>query len=176
MMRASALLAAAGAVAYLAVMAYSGALPQRAQHVKFEARGLLVEEPRRVESVVLSRSGTTRTFVRDGGRWQEGGRALAEPAAAALEEAVKFMHTSAPVRSIALKDVDAKDASGYGLAPPRFTVRLTVGGAAVLDAGFGGANPAGRLSYVGVIGRDQLYLLSHFVAEQWDKVFASTAP
>lgn len=169
-------LAAVGAVVYLAVMAYSGALPQRAQHVKFEARGLLVEDPQRVESVVLSRSGTTRTFVRAGGQWQEGGRALAEPAAAALEEAVKFMHTSAPVRNIALKDLEAKDAAGYGLAPPQFTVRLTVGGAAVLDAGFGGTNPAGRLSYVGVIGRDQIYLLSQFVAEQWDKVLASTAP
>lgn len=176
MKRATAWLAAAGAVAYLAVMAYSGALPQRGQHVKFEARGLLVEDPQRVESVVLSRSGTTRTFVRAGGRWQENGRALAEPAASALDEAVKFMHTSAPVRSIALKDLEAKDAASFGLAPPRFTVRLTVGGAAVLDAGFGGTNPAGRLSYVGVIGRDQLYLLSHFVVEQWDQVIASTAP
>lgn len=169
-------LAAAGAVAYLVLMAATGAVPQRGQYVKFEARGLLVEDPQFVDSVVLTRAGKTRIFTRSDTRWQENGQPLPAAAASILETAVKFMHTSAPVRTMSMEELKTQDPREFGLAPPQFTVRLTVRGASALDAGFGGVNPSGRLNYVGVIGRAELYLLSHFVVEEWEKVLSSPAP
>ncbi len=169
-------LAAAGAIAYLLVMTATGALPQRGQYVKFEARGLLAEDPQRVDSVVLTRAGRTRTFSRSDARWHENGHALPAATAAVLDTAVKFMHTSAPVRTLPMEELKTQDPREFGLAPPHFTVRLTVGGASALDAGFGGTNPSGRLNYVGVIGRTELYLLSHFVVEEWEQVLASLPP
>lgn len=169
-------LAAAGAVAYLLVMTATGAVPQRGQYVKFEARGLLVEDPQRVDSVVLGRAGKIRTFTRSDARWLENGQPLPAATASVLDTAVKFMHTSAPVRTMSMQELKTQDPREFGLAPPQFTVRLTVGGASALDAGFGSMNPSGRLNYVGVIGRTELYLLSHFVVEEWEKVLSSPAP
>lgn len=168
-------LGAVGAICFLLVMEYSGAVPQHGQYVKFEARGLLREDPQRVDSVVLTRAGMTRTFTRADARWQENGQTLPVVAASALDTAVKFMHTSEPVRTISLEEVKTQDPREFGLAPPQFTVRLTVGGVSALDAGFGGMNPTGRLNYVGMIGHKELYLLSHFVVEEWEKVISSPA-
>jgi len=38
----------------------------------------------------------------------------------------------------------------------------------VLGAHFGGRNPDGMLEYVLVEGRQQLFLLSRFVGEEWE--------
>lgn len=167
---------ALSAVAFLALMAWTGAHPQRSQHVKFEARGLLREDPARVEAVLLTDAAGPRTFTRHGKEWQEAQRTLAPQAAAALDSALHFLHRSEPVRSIALAEVKAQGPSEFGLAPPRLTVKLLVGGASVLEAGFGATNTTGRLDYVGVMDHDQLYLLSHFVLEEWLKVLAEPQP
>lgn len=169
-------LAAVAAMGYILLAWYTGAYPTRSQHVRFEAKGLLGAEPERVESVVLTRDGKARSFVRIGPEWQENGHGVPEATRTALDNAVKFMRNSEPVRAIPLSELKQQDPVEFGLAPPRFTVALTVGGAIALEAGFGGPAPVGSLDYVAVIGRNEIYLLSHFVVEEWDKVSASPAP
>jgi hypothetical protein len=169
-------LAAVLAVGYLVVMWYTGAYPERSQLVRFQAKGLLHEDPQRVESVTLVRDGKARTFARLGPDWQEDGRSVPEATRTALDNAVKFMRNAEPVRTLSLEDLKQQDPREFGLAPPQFTISLTVGGAVALEAGFGGSPPVGSLNYVGVIGRNEIYLLSHFVVEEWDKVSASPVP
>lgn len=164
--------AAVAACVYLGVMTYTGAFPEVRHLVKFEAKGLLVETPERVESVVVAQGGRTRTFVRAGGAWREQDKAVPADTGTALDNAVAFMHRSAPVRSIPLAELRNQDPKEFGLAPPSITIQLTVGGATVLEAGFGNTAPMTSLDYVGVVGRNEIYLLSHFVAEEWHKVLA----
>ena len=176
MKRAASWLIALAAVAYLTAMYYTGAYPERTNFVALEAKGLLREAPERVETVVLQYSGKSRTFARKGPEWEENGHTLPPTVREALENAVKFMHTSEPVRSMPLAELEKQDPAEFGLAPPQFTINLTVGGASVLEAGFGRTNPVGMLNYVAVIGRHDMYLLSHFIVEEWDKVGKSPAP
>lgn len=166
-------LAALAACAYLGAMTYTGALPERRHLAKFEAKGLLVETPERVESVVVVAQGATHTFKRSAGRWQKQGQDVPAELGQALDSAVAFMHRSAPIRSIPLAELRGQNPSEFGLAPPALTIQLTVGGASVLEAGFGNTAPMTSLDYVGVVGRNEIYLLSHFVAEQWQKVLAA---
>jgi hypothetical protein len=169
-------LAGLAALVYLVVMGYTGAYPERRHLIKFEARGLLHEAPERVERVTVTRAAGARTFVRAGDAWRESGKPLSADAREAIDNAVKFMHRSEPVRSIPLAELRTQDSGEFGLAPPRFTIQLTVGGATVLEAGFGNQNPMSSVDYVGVVGRDQIYLLSHFVSEEWQRVLALPQP
>ena len=96
------LVAAAGlaAAGYLAVMAWSGTLPQNRQRVQFEARGMLALEPERVSQVDVARGGRQAVLVRTtGAGWaSDGAGPLAAPLGERLSLAVQFMHTAAPVR------------------------------------------------------------------------------
>ena len=169
-------LSAIAALAYLVAMFYTGAYPERTNFVALEANGLLREAPERIETVVLNYSNKARTFTRTAHGWLENGRPLPAATSEALDNAVKFMHTSEPVRSMPLAELEKQDPAEFGLAPPKFTISLMAGGASVLEAGFGRTNPVGMLNYVAVVGRKDLYLLSHFVVEEWDKVGASPSP
>lgn len=164
------------AVAYLAVMTYTGARPQQRQFVENRARGVLETAPDNVRAVVLKSGGTELRFRRGDGGWtrEPGGAALSSQADSTLSRAVKFMHTATPVRILAPEELSGASLAAFGLKTPRLTVELSSGSDTLLEAGFGDANTDGFLQYMTVKGRPELFLMSRFVGAEWLSV-ADTA-
>jgi hypothetical protein len=166
--------AAVLAVAFLIAMALSGRTRPMQNLVAFEAAGLMSETPEQVDRVELTGDGRRATFVRTAsGGWRIGaGPAAADLAAgvaAHLETSVKFMHVTAPVRTLSRDEYQAA-LGEYGLDPPRYSVALHAGGRAVLAARFGAKNPQELFQYVQVEGRPVLYLVPVFVGQEWERV------
>lgn len=142
--------------------------------VAFEAAGLMSEAPSQVDRVDLIADGRRATFVRSAsGGWRigagSGAADLAAGVAAHLEASVKFMHVTAPVRTLSRAEHQAA-LGEYGLDPPRYTVTLHAGGRPVLAARFGAKNPQELFQYVQVEGRAALYLVPVFVGQEWERV------
>jgi hypothetical protein len=169
-------LAAAGAVAYLAVMLATGALPRSRQVVEFEAHGVLAQPPEQVSRAVLRARGSRFVFLRAAGGWsrEDGTGPLPAPVAGALERAVKFMHTSAPVRVFAAGEIADPTSAQFGLDRPQVAIALYGAPGLMLEAEFGSLNADGFLQYMRVPGRDQLYLMSRFVGAEWASVAEGT--
>ena len=165
------------AVAFLGAMALSGRTRTMQNLVAFEAAGLMRETPDRIDRVEIAAEARRSTFVRAAGAWRTGGAdsELGAAVASHLETSLKFMHVTAPIRTLARGEYDAT-LGEYGLDPPRYTVALWAGSQPVLTAGFGAANPQGLFQYVRVGGRDALYLLPVFVGREWERVLAAMAP
>jgi len=165
------------AVAFLVAMAMSGRTRPMQNLVAFEAAGLMSEAPHRVDRVEISADGRRATLVRTAaGGWQIGagpaGIGLAAGVAAHIEMSVKFMHVTAPVRTLSRDEYQAT-LGEYGLDPPRYTVALHAGGRPVLAARFGAKNPQELFQYVQVEGRAALYLVPVFVGQEWERVIGS---
>ena len=145
--------------------------------VAFEAAGLMSEAPDRVDRVELAANGRRATLVRTAsGGWRVGEEAgvadVAPEVAAHLDTSVKFMHVTAPVRTLSRDEYQAA-LGEYGLDPPRYTVTLHAGGRPVLAARFGAKNPQELFQYVQVEGRAALYLVPVFVGQEWERVIGS---
>ena len=167
--------AALVAVAFLAAMALSGRTRTMQNLVAFEAAGLMRETPDGIDRVEIAGDARRSTFVRASGAWRTGSGAdtpLGVDVAAHLEASLKFMHVTAPIRTLARGEYDAA-LGEYGLDPPRYTVALRAKSQPVLTAGFGATNPQGLFQYVRVEGRDSLYLLPVFVGREWERVLAA---
>lgn len=162
------------AVAFLFAMAMSGRTRTMQNLVAFEAGGLMGETPDRVDRVELTADGRRSTFFRtSSGGWRmgagPGAQDLAAGVATHLETSVKFMHVTAPVRTLSRDEYQAA-LGEYGLDPPRYTVALHAGGKPVLAASFGANNPQALFQYVQVEGRAVLYLVPVFVGREWERV------
>lgn len=167
------------ALTYLALMLLTGALPENRQLVRFEAEGVMELAPEQIARVTVSADGAQLVFARQEDAWAvegDDGQPLGEPAAADLRQAVKFMHTAKPVRVLEPEEITGADPATFGLDPPRLLVELEDGGGVVLNAAFGRYGPDGRLQYMRLEGRPQLYLMSRFVGEAWAAVAAATTP
>jgi hypothetical protein len=57
----------------------------------------------------------------------------------------------------------------FGLDPPGYTAILYRGNTPVLGAEFGAPNPQKVLQYMKLQGRDQVFLMSRFIGEEWEK-------
>jgi len=165
------------AVAFLALMVVTGALPRSRQFVKFEAKGVMQLAPERISAVALHSGHRGAVFVRtpDGGWARDGGAPVAPAVARRLSLAVQFMNTSGPVRTISWSSAGS-NLEQFGLAPPQLSIGLFEGARPVLAAHFGARNPDGYLQYVAVEGREELFLLSRFVGAEWDAVAKATLP
>lgn len=162
------------AVAFLIAMAMSGRTRPIQNLVAFEASGLMSETPDQVDHVELIADGRRATLVRSAsGGWRigagPGAADLAAGVAAHLETSLKFMHVTAPVRTLSRHEYQAA-LGEYGLDPPRYTVALHAGGRPVLAASFGAKNPQELFQYVQVEGRAALYLVPVFVGHEWERV------
>jgi hypothetical protein len=96
------------------------------------------------------------------------GRALPGALVASLEEGIKFMHVSAPVRVMERDEWGALGLREFGLDPPGLTAVLYRGSVAVLGAEFGGPNPQKVLQYMKLQSGERVYLMSRFVGEEWE--------
>ena len=159
------------AVGLLTTMVVSGHLRESRQLVRFQPAGVMPEAPSEIDRVEL-RTGTGRwVFVRgsDGWRAAQGGRVLSGSTASSLDDSIKFMHVSAPIRVMEQADWAPSGLREFGLDPPGYTAILYRGNTPLLGAEFGAPNPQKVLQYMKLQGRDQVYLVSRFIGEEWEK-------
>ena len=159
------------AVGLLATMVVSGHLRESRQLVRFRPAGVMPEAPAEIDRVELRTTTGQRVFVRgpDGWRAAPDGRVLPGSTNALLDDSIKFMHVSAPVRVMERDEWAPSGLREFGLDPPGYTAILYRGSTPVLRAEFGAANPQKVLQYMKLEGRDQVYLMSRFVGEEWEK-------
>jgi len=160
------------AVAFLAFMAFSGQLRESKQFVKFVPAGVLTEVPADIDRVEIATGAARWAFVRrSGSGWQSvaDGRPVAASLAGHLDDSLKFMHASAPIRVMERAEWLPLGLREFGLDPPGYRATLYRGDTAVLEAEFGAPNPQKVLQYMKLGGRDQLYLMSRSVGQQWEE-------
>jgi hypothetical protein len=159
------------AVGVLAIMVVSGRLREDKQLVRFVPAGVLPETPDQIDRVELAADGRRWVFVRAAHGWgvEPGGRPVPAPLGAHLDDSVKFMHVSAPIRVMERAEWAPLGLGEFGLDPPGYTVTLSRRGATVLGAAFGGPNPERVLQYMKLEGRDQVYLMSRFIGQEWEE-------
>ena len=159
------------AVGILVAMVVSGHVRESRQLVMFRAAGVMPETPSEIDRVELRTATGRWVFERrsDGWRTAPDGRALSGSTAASLDDSIKFMHVSAPIRVMEPTEWAAGGLREFGLDPPGYTAILYRGDRPVLGAEFGASNPQKVLQYMKLQGRDQVYLMSRFVGEEWEK-------
>lgn len=163
--------AAVIAVGLLIAMAASGHLRQDGQFVKFAPAGVMPEAPAEIDRVELRSGAGHWRFVRGPSGWQADpdGPALPETFAAALDDSIKFMHVSAPVRVMERAEWAPVGLREFGLDPPGFVATLYHRDTPVIGAEFGAPNPQQVLQYMKLQGREQVYLMARFVGQEWEK-------
>lgn len=172
------LLAPAGALlalGVLAAMVASGQLREDKQLVKFTPAGVMTQPPAEIDGVEVRTAAGRWRFVRAADGWRDGARALPSDLAAHLDASIKFMHVSAPVRVMERDEWATSGLREFGLDPPGYTAILYRGSTPVLGAEFGTPNPQKVLQYMKLQGRDQVYLMSRFVGEEWEKALRAAA-
>jgi hypothetical protein len=165
------------AVAFLVAMVWTGGRRENQQLVRFQPAGLMRTTAEAVERVELSSAESRLAFERaPGGGWRRAGGGVDVPAtvATSLDTSLRFMHAAAPVRVLEPGEWRGTPLEEFGLAPPRYEVRLSGGGRQVLTVRFGGLAPQDVMQYARVEGEDErLYLMPRFVGQEWEKVEAS---
>jgi hypothetical protein len=165
------------AVGVLATMVVSGHLRESKQFVRFAPAGVMPDAPAEIDQVELRTGTARRAFVRapDGWRASPDGSPLPASLTTSLEDSIKFMHVSAPIRVIERAEWASAGLREFGLDPPRYTATLYRQGRAVVRAEFGAPNPQQVLQYVKLEGHDQVYLMPRFIGEEWEKALREAA-
>lgn len=181
MIRRRPLIAGAGAVVavgFLVAMALSGQLHESGQFVRFVAAGVLREGPDRIDRVEVTGRGGRWVFTRASEGWiaEREARAVPRELATHLEDSIKFMHASAPIRVLERSEWAEQGLQEFGLEPPEYTAALSRGGRPLLTVAFGSPNPQRVLQYMRIEGRDQVYVMSRFIGREWEQVLAGAAP
>jgi hypothetical protein len=160
------------ALGFLLVMFISGAPPTHGNRIEAQADGLLTHEPAAITAAEINWQGMHSRFLRRGGHWldADGEVELSASRVQALEAGIKFMHTAAPVRTLAPEATASIPLDAYGLQNPEFDVTLLIAGKIVLRARFGNRANGGILQYMKADGGDATYLMSGFVGETWAKL------
>jgi len=162
------------AVGFLIAMALSGRVRESGQFVRFVAAGVLPEAPAEVDAVELAARSRQWRFTRAAGGWQvePGSRPVSPSLATHLDDAIKFMHASAPVRVIEPAEWAGQGLREFGLETPVYSAAFFRGGRRLLAVAFGSPNPQRVLQYMRVEGRDQVYVMSRFLGEEWEQALA----
>ncbi len=168
------LLSAAAAIAlgYLITMVVTGALPENRQIAEFQAEGLLEQAPESITRVAVAVKDASHVFVRRGSDWitESGAGPVSAEIATALDRALKIMHNAKPVRVLTGDDLTGASPAEFGFDQPRVAVTLGNANGTVLAAQFGASNTDGILQFMRVKGKDQVYLMSDFVGQGWEKL------
>ncbi len=165
--KAAALAGGVVAAAFLIGLALTGSAPEQASLVRFEPAGVMARLPEEITRVELQSDRQALLFVRDGQSWRTGDAALSDAAAEHLARALRFLHVSKPVATLAGDDPDAAALSEMGFDPPRAQVAAFAGEAPALAIVFGGRNPSGTGQYARLEGQSGLLLLPLHVGREW---------
>jgi hypothetical protein len=165
------------AVGLLTAMVVWGQLRESKQFVRFVPAGVMPETPAEIDQVELRTNTERWVFVRapDGWRTAPDGRSLSTSLTASLDDSIKFMHVSAPIRVMERAEWVPVGLREFGLNPPGYTATLYRRGRAVLGAQFGAPNPQKVLQYMKLARRDQVYLMPRFIGEEWEKTLREAA-
>lgn len=168
---------AALAVGILAVMVVTGGLRENQQLVKASRKGVMTEAPAEIDRIELQATAGRWRFVRGGGGWRGAadGPTVPGPLAQHLDDSLKFMHVAPPVRVMTRAEWAPVGLGEFGLDPPRYTATLFRGERRVLSAWFGAPNPQEVLQYMKLDGRDEVYLMSRFVGQEWEQAVREAA-
>jgi hypothetical protein len=159
---------------FLLFMALTGHLRESGQFVRFAAAGVLQEAPAEVDRIELTARDGHWIFTRTTGGWHvdPGPRPVPASLATHLDDSIKFMHVSAPVRVMERSEWAEQGLREFGLDPPTYVAALFQGERRLLAAGFGSPNPQKVLQYMHIDGRDQVYVMSRFIGEEWEHILA----
>ena len=171
--RALDLLGGALAIGFLIVMILSGHVRESGQFVRFVAAGVLAETPADVDRVELTAGDRRWVFTRSADGWRLGGsRTVSRSLATHLDDSVKFMHASAPIRVLQRTEWAEQGLHEFGLDRPAYVAALYRGQRRLLAAGFGSPNPQKVLQYMRLEGRDQVYVMSRSIGQEWEQALA----
>ncbi len=161
------------ALAFLVVMALSGRVRDSGQLVRFVAAGVLTETPGRIDRVEVTGRGRW-VFTRAAGAWhaEPGARAVSPALATHLDDSIKFLHASAPIRVMERREWSEQGLREFGLDPPAYSAALFQGERRVLAVDFGSPNPQQVLQYMRIDGREPVYVMSRFIGQEWEQVLA----
>jgi hypothetical protein len=162
---------ALGAVGVLVAMVASGHLRENQQLVRTTGAGVMTERPLEIDRIELRRGSGHWSFVRSSDGWRRvaGDAAVSASLAGHLNDSIKFMHVSAPVRVMERAEWGPIGLREFGLDPPGYTAALYRRDAPAVIADFGATNPQHVLQYMKLQGRDEIYLMSRFVGEEWEQ-------
>lgn len=165
------------AVGILTAMVVTGRLRENQQLVKASGDGVMAEAPAEIDRVELRAKAGHWRFVRENHGWRVAVPGPPVPATLALhlDDSLKFMHVSPPVRVMPHAEWAPVGLREFGLDPPRYTATLYHGERRVLSAEFGGPNPQEVLQYMKLDGRDEIYLMSRFVGQEWEQALRAAA-
>ena len=158
------------AVGLLGAMVLSGHLRESRQFVPFAAAGVMPQAPDEIDRVELRTSTGRWRFVRGPAGWRTApdDRVLSAALATSLDESIKFMHVSAPVRVMERAEWAPLGLREFGLDPPGYTATLYRRDTVLLEAEFGAPNPQKVLQYMRLQGGDRIYLMSRFIGKEWE--------
>ena len=162
------------AVGFLVAMALSGRVRESGQFVRFAPVGVLVDSPGRIDRVELAAASRRWVFRRSPGGWLTESDSQPVPAAVAthLEDALKFLHVSGPIRVLERAEWSERGLREFGLDPPAYSAVLFREGRPVLRVAFGSENPQKVLQYVRVDERAQVLVMSRSMGREWEDVVA----
>lgn len=167
------LAAAVGALAILAVAALRGERRESSGLDRYVPSGLMVGiAPERVTAVEVSGGGRRRRLLRTPRGWEvePGGAAARRDPTPLVETGLRFLHGSMPQRVLSGAEAAPLSLAEAGLSPPRIQVEVRAGDAVRFRVDLGTTNPQGFSCYARVGGRDDVYLLSRYVAQAWQQV------
>ncbi|HEX2440305.1 MAG TPA: hypothetical protein VHT71_18475 [Methylomirabilota bacterium] len=167
---------ALAAVGVLVVMVASGHLRENQQLVRTTAAGVMTEVPAEIDRIELHGGAGQWSFVRTPDGWRRAGHdPVSASLAGHLNDSIKFMHVSAPIRVMERAEWTSSGLREFGLDPPGYTAALYRHDAPVVIAEFGASNPQQVLQYMKLHGRDEVYLMSRFVGEEWEQALREAA-
>lgn len=167
---AAAVLAAAAMVALIAGLAMTGRSPGGQALQRFTPRGIVAPPPADIRTIEIRLGPERLAFHREGpGAWLFDSPSAEVPTEveAHLEAALRFMHVSAPARTLDPDEYRGTSLAEFGLDPPAYVVTLGAAGVPVAIADFGALNPAQTSQYVRLLGRPTLYLMPRHVGAEW---------
>lgn len=160
---------------YLVLMLVVGTEPERVHLIRYQANGVMAENPEVITRANLRSAGKSVSFKRQAEGWARVGDSAAVDAnlAKSISLAVKFMHTAEPVRVFKASELSADAQADFGLSKPSLSILLQLNGRAVLEADFGDLSSDGLYHYMRVEGRTEVFLMSRFVLHEWQTVVDS---
>ena len=170
-------IAAVLALGFLGVMALSGQIRESGQLVRFVAAGVLSQTPGEVDRVELVAGRQRWAFTRTAGGWRvdPGGHSVPGSLATHLDDSIKFLHVSPPIRVLPRSEWSDHGLREFGLDPPAYSAALFQRGRRLLDVAFGSPNPQKVLQYMHIEGRDDVYVMSRFIGQEWEHALAEAS-
>jgi hypothetical protein len=162
-----------------AALLASGAIVAIAMHgrrpepglARFEPAGVMLGiRPEQVTGIEILGPGGRWWFVKtDTGGWRvsAGSPPLAADPTTSLDNGLRFLHVSAPQRTLSPDEVIGLSMAEFGLAPPRYTVSVRSSGRP-FTIEFGGLNAQGLAQYARVAGEAGIVLLPRYIGQQWE--------